>query len=253
MLVDSKAASSFLPITSLQPKHYQATTHSFSQQESAIPSDFSGFRTLSIVTGGGGSLESKRACSQYSVGKAPAQVTFVKRFYEEIWLLESATVLRPPGTPCIRLRGNSSASYVSQRLEDPAARHIVQGHIVGHLKQLRHSSQSLLPRQHPGLRQAAAAALAHQRRRIAAERLQQRNHRLIGAQQRKTFDGPIPGLLVGVIPMVHQRDKGATRFYASITEYAQHPQRPWARRGLPANALDQVVGTFSTFWQVVAC
>ena len=146
MLVESNAASSFLPITSLQAEHYQATTHSFSQQESAIPSDFSGFRTLSIVAGGGGSLESKRACSQYSVGKAPAQVTFFKRFYEEIWLLESATVLRPPGAPCIRLRGNSSASYVSQRLEDPAARHIVQGHIIRHLQQLRHGAQTLFAR-----------------------------------------------------------------------------------------------------------
>src|SRR6266850_867261 len=80
MLVESNAASSFLPITSLQAEHYQATTHSFSQRESAIPSDFSGFRTLSIVTGGGVSLEGKRACSQSSVRKAPAQVTFLRGF-----------------------------------------------------------------------------------------------------------------------------------------------------------------------------
>src|SRR6266853_6245992 len=53
MLVESNAASSFLPIRSLQAQHYQDTTHSFARQESAIRCDFSSFRTLSIVTGVG--------------------------------------------------------------------------------------------------------------------------------------------------------------------------------------------------------
>src|SRR5258706_16279975 len=54
MSLQQNPASSFLPITSLQTKHYQAITHSFAQRQSAIPSNFSRFRTLSIATGVGG-------------------------------------------------------------------------------------------------------------------------------------------------------------------------------------------------------
>jgi hypothetical protein len=43
--------SPFLPITSLQAQQFHALTHSFPQQDSTIPSIFSSFRTLSIVTG----------------------------------------------------------------------------------------------------------------------------------------------------------------------------------------------------------
>src|SRR6266446_1762321 len=51
MLASINRPSPFLPITSLQPQHYHAITHSFPQRHSAIPPIFNGFRTLSIATG----------------------------------------------------------------------------------------------------------------------------------------------------------------------------------------------------------
>jgi hypothetical protein len=70
-------------------------------------------------------------------------------------------MLGPPGAPCGRFRRYGGAGDVAQGLEDPAARRVIQGHIVGHFKELRHSAAALLPGQHAGLCQAAAAPLAH--------------------------------------------------------------------------------------------
>src|ERR1700726_1965868 len=53
MLVRARASSPFLPITSVQALHYQWITHSFAQQQRAIPSVLNSFRTLSIATGVG--------------------------------------------------------------------------------------------------------------------------------------------------------------------------------------------------------
>src|SRR6267143_5369321 len=51
MLASINRPSPFLPITSLQPQHYHAITHSFAQRRSTISSVLNSFRTLSIATG----------------------------------------------------------------------------------------------------------------------------------------------------------------------------------------------------------
>src|SRR5260370_42056285 len=67
-----------------------------------------------------------------------------------------AAMLRPPGAPRIRLASDGGAGDVAQSLEDPAARRVVQPHIVRHFHQVRHGAHALLSCQHPGLRQSAA-------------------------------------------------------------------------------------------------
>jgi len=70
-------------------------------------------------------------------------------------------MLRPPGAPRGGLCRYGGSGDVAQGLEDPGARGVVQGHIVRHFKELRHGAQALLPGEHAGLCQAAAAPLAH--------------------------------------------------------------------------------------------
>src|SRR6267378_8313985 len=51
MSATPRPVSSFLLITSLQPKYFDELTHSFAQRRAAISRSINRFRTLSIATG----------------------------------------------------------------------------------------------------------------------------------------------------------------------------------------------------------
>src|SRR6266404_1626779 len=163
----------------------------------------------------------------------------------------SAAMLCPPGAPRCCVGRNGGAGDVAQGLEDPAASRAVQGHIVRHLKEIRHSAHTLLASEHPGLGQSTAAALAYKRRRIPTESLNQGSHRLVGPQHRQPLNSPIPRLLIRVMPMVHQGNERPLRLHATIAQHPQHPQRPGPGRRVSPDALNQVVGAFRTLRKVV--
>src|SRR6202043_2813416 len=133
-------------------------------------------------------------------------------------------VMGPPLLPSLRVVAQRFAGDESKRAVNPAARIRVQRIIIEKIQQIGHGGKTLLVREHSRLGDADSGALAHTRRRIMRETIQQRINRAICAKHCEAFYGPETSLLVAVAREGEQVGEHKFRLHAPIAPRAQSPQ-----------------------------
>src|SRR5713226_5083181 len=107
-------------------------------------------------------------------------------------------VVGPPLLPGLRVVAKRLAGDETKRAVDPAARVGVESIVIQKIQEIGNGGEALLVGEHAGFGDADGGALAHARRRIMREAIEQRIDGAIGAEHSETLDGPETRLFVGI-------------------------------------------------------
>src|SRR6266436_1420841 len=150
-------------------------------------------------------------------------------------------VMGPPLLPGLRVVAEGFAGDETKSAADPAARVGIQGIVIEKIQEIGNGGEALFVGEHAGFSDAHGGALAHARRRIMREAVEQRIDGAIGAEHGQAFDGPETRLLVPSRSGVSARwdarwdlcesiSRGARRFWAISSNCWRRGRPRWPRR-----------------------
>ena len=138
-------------------------------------------------------------------------------------LFVGGSAVGPPFAPGVGVVAEFGAGDQAKRAVDPAARRGIERVVIEQIQQFGNSGEALLFCEHAGLRKVTAGALADARGWIVREPIKQRIDGRVGAEQRKTFDGPVARDLVAVMYVMQELREDKLLFDAAIAERAEMP------------------------------
>src|SRR6266478_4403671 len=160
-------------------------------------------------------------------------------------------VMGPPLLPGLRVVAERFAGDEAKGAVDPAARVGVQGIIIEKIQEIGNGGEALFVSEHAGFGDANGGALAHTRRRIMGETVEQGIDSAVGAEHGQAFDGPEARLLVAIMRESEQVRKYKFWLHAAIAQRAETPQGEGALGGIFANQFHEVRDGLGRFSQIV--